>query len=341
MPSLFNFKPLFAMAVLLSGVSLLGGCASPPATPTPKPLTALPVSTALNTPLPTETAAITPSSTPSPSPTPDPRFGTLQEPVNDVQARPHPNDALAKAEEGMRIFTGGDVQTGDESRTALLLSPEETTVRIGANTHFVLQARSPEKETTVLQMLFGKLWVILKGGSLDVETPSGTASVRGSLMSVDYNPEQGSLTVTCLEGHCALQNLAGELVELQGGQMASIPYPDALPSEPSPIPHDELQEWLEMAPDEAQPFIDTLTPHEAPATPTAYHLVNNCDEVWHWRFTGPRAISIDIAPHSAASGLLTPAGTYSAIDWLGDNTSETHTTGPMPPGGTLTASVCQ
>jgi len=312
-------RQLFLLTILLLGLSLLVGCTVSPSTAQPTASTVL-ISTS--------------------SPTPDPRFALVKEAVNDVMARPHPEDTPIPAKPGMKIYPGGDVQTGDESRATLLLMPEETIIRIGANTHFVLKARDPAEGQTMLQMIMGKIWIILKGGSLDIETPSGTASVRGSLMSAGYNTD-GALQVACMEGHCSLRSTTGETVELTGGQAAVIPSPGAAPSAPFPIPAEEWQEWQEIAPDALQGIpTPTLTPPPTPtAQPSAYRLTNNCDEVWHWRFSGPQSISLDIPPHTTVSGLL-PGGTYTAVDWVGEN-GEQHTTGPIDPGGYISATSCR
>ncbi len=330
-------KKLWLFLLPFLGILWLNGCNTAPATaPPPSPAAATPVPPTL-TPVPSPT--FTPSPTNTPTATPDPRFATVEDAVNDVTARARPDDAPAPATQGLKIYTGGDVQTGDESRASLLLTPEDTIIRVGANTHFVLQARTPDEGKTTLQMLLGKLWIILKGGSLDVETPSGTASVRGSLMSVSYTAD-GALQVTCLEGHCGVQSTTGEHVDLTNGEAITIPGVGEPPSDIFPIPEEELEEWLEMAGEAAEPYIPTATYAPSPTPlPITYHLVNNCDEVWHWRFSGPHPVSLDIAPHSAATGTLV-GGTYTAVDWIGDN-GEKHSTGPIYPGGYITATSCQ
>ncbi len=238
---------------------------------------------------------------------------------------------------GLKIFVTGQVITGEASRAELRLSPEGTLVRIGANTQFVLQARDQQEEKTTLRLLLGKLWVILRGGALDVDTSSGIATVRGSLMSVAFDPQSGRMAVTCLEGHCTLSNAFGS-VELTGGEAASIPSADQPPSPPRQLHPREFQEWLDIAGDVASQYIPS-TPTPTPNY-TTYRLYNACNAVWHWRFFGPKPIVLDIPPKKTAVGTLV-GGTYTAIDWVGTNNTQIHHTGPIPPGGELNVTCAQ
>ncbi|NPA93171.1 MAG: FecR domain-containing protein, partial [Chloroflexi bacterium] len=314
-------------------VALLGLAGCTPATPTTSPTTVL-TPTIVASPLPSATATPVPptaTATIPPSPTPDTRFGTLTLVENDVRASIHEGMEPMPAAQGLKIFVTGQVITGDASRAELRLSPEDTLVRIGANTQFVLQARDQKEEKTTLRLLLGKLWVILRGGTLDVDTSSGTAAVRGSLMSVAFDPQSGRMTVTCLEGHCALSNAQGS-VELTGGEAASILSADQPPSPPRQLYPREFQEWLDMAGDVASQYIPP-TPTPVPNY-TIYRLYNACSAVWHWRFFGPKPVSLDIPPGKTAVGTLV-GGTYTAIDWVGTDITQIHHTGPIPPGGEL------
>jgi len=329
-----TLRHAFSLVVPWLLLLAVAGCRSAPAasptpllTPTAPPSPSAPPEPTATPPPPTATA----TATLPPSPTPDPRYGTLTMVENDVKASIRADMEPMPAAEGLKIFVTGKVITGDASRAELQLSPEETLVRVGAHSQFVLKERFQEEEKTTLRLLLGKLWVILRGGTLDVETSSGTAAVRGSLMSVAYNPETGQMTVTCLEGHCALSNDLGS-VDLVGGQAASISALGQPPTPPRQIYPNELQGWLDMAADVASQYI--------PPTPTpvpnyiVYHLYNACSEVWHWRFFGPKPVTLDIPPGKTAVGTLV-GGTYTAIDWVGTDITKIHHTGPLPPGGEL------
>ncbi len=212
-----------------------------------------------------------------PSATPDQRYGILTLVENDVQIRVRPGEAFQPAAEGQKLFVGGEILTNADSRAELHLLPEDTIVRINANTHFVLKKREPTTATTSLKLLFGKIWIILKGGSLDVETPNGVASVRGSIMSVEYYPDQQAVTVVCLEGHCAFSSAEGT-VEMTTGQMISIspvtPQPVSTPETLKPDEYKHEQEQLESwdkqtpEPDKTPMWTKTPRPNKSMMTPT-------------------------------------------------------------------------
>jgi hypothetical protein len=179
------------------------------------------------------------------------REAVLSEIENDVTVE----SVLANV--GMVISVGQTVQTGENSRAKLNLNPEGTIVRIAPNSSFTLSQINEENGApkTSLKLLFGKVFVLLKGGSLDVETPSGVASVRGSLLSVRYNPETNRVRASCLEGICSLQNEAGDEIEFTQNQSVFIDEDGNL-SEIEEIDRDEIEEWLEFS--ELEDFLDEL-----------------------------------------------------------------------------------
>jgi len=134
------------------------------------------------------------------------RSANISEIRNTVEARESDSADWQTADTGEQIAEGGGVRTGDESRARLDISPDKTVLRIAPNTEFKLEALSPEPTDPVTKFVLdaGKLFVrvtkALGGGSFEVETPTGVATVRGSLMSAAYSRDDGRLIVTCLEG---------------------------------------------------------------------------------------------------------------------------------------------
>ncbi|MEN9563232.1 MAG: FecR protein, partial [Chloroflexota bacterium] len=162
------------------------------------------------------------------------------------------------AESGFVIQTGGALQTGADGRARLDLKPEGTIVRVAPNSAFTLPQITEEngEPKTTLSLLFGKIFVLLNGGSLDVETPSGVASVRGSLLSVSVDPASNRLQAVCLEGHCALTNGNGDSQELEEGQSAYVDENGEL-FELDEIDQDEIQDWIDEAPELGE-FLEEL-----------------------------------------------------------------------------------
>lgn len=186
------------------------------------------------------------------------REAVLSEIENDVTAKVESSSEFSSASVGMVIPVGGTIQTGDDSHAKLNLTPENTIVRVGPNSSFTLSQINNEngEPKTTLELLFGKVFILLNGGSLEVQTPSGVASVRGSLLSVQYNPETNRVRASCLEGECALENEDGEEVELVEGQSVFIDEDGDL-SDITEIDRDEIEDWLEENP-ELDEFMDEL-----------------------------------------------------------------------------------
>jgi hypothetical protein len=130
------------------------------------------------------------------------------------------------------------------------LLPDGTIIRVGPNSSFSIPKLAEEngEPTTTIQLIFGKVFILLNGGSLDVETPSGVASVRGSLLSVEYDPQTKRVNAACLEGHCGIKNEDGEEVEIPEGQESFIEDGE-LPIVPFLMDQDEVQAWLDENPD--------------------------------------------------------------------------------------------
>jgi hypothetical protein len=125
--------------------------------------------------------------------------------------------------------------------------------------------------------------VILGGGSAEVDTPSGLATVRGSYLSVSVNPDTGEVYVTCLEGNCGLSNAAGS-VELVAGQTAVITNAD-LPPNVGEMTVEDIQQWLDFNPEATlvvTPLVETgeaAEPTEAePPTSTPTTAVSQPEE---------------------------------------------------------------
>ncbi|MBN1302859.1 MAG: Ig-like domain repeat protein [Anaerolineales bacterium] len=192
-----------------------------------------------------------------------PISATMSELSGSVLVRGPLDEAYTDGFIGYVLLPYGQVMTKTASRVRLDLS-NGSIIRLSADTLFSLQPTEQESGNLLqrLRLDLGKLWVILNGGSLEVQTPSGLASVRGSYMSVSYDPETGEVKVTCLEGTCALENEDGR-VELTAGMTAVITNAGG-PPVIGEMDEADIQEWLENNP-EATLVIPLLT-----ATSTAY-----------------------------------------------------------------------
>ena len=286
------------------------------------------------------TACGSPASTAHPD-----RQATFTLVVNDVRARLDESAAFSPANMGDKLAVGGQAQSGEESRARLDLDPEGTILRLGPNTLFTLETLDDNAGNpfTRLNLVLGQIWIVLAGGSLDVKTPLGTGAVRGSYMSVAFDPSQG-MTVTCLEGHCGVSN-AGGTVALTGGQASSVTTEGQPPSPPRPISTEEIGQWQAASPEAVSllnpeitvvpPFTQEGQPIPEKAQgklntqPLKFNLNNNCTDAsigpvgdWTWEFVrladtnGAESMErFSIATGQTLSGEL-PPGQYIITDWF-------------------------
>lgn len=215
------------------------------------------------------------ASTPIPgSPAAATRTALISELRNSVNARLTNAADWLTASEGEQINAGGGVRTGAESRVRIDTS-DESLIRIGANTEFQLLEFSPQPTDPVtrLQLEAGKLWVqvtkALGGGSFEVETPAGVATVRGSLMSVEFDQAAGRMAVTCLEGECELRDRAQSAVRLLAGEASEIAGLGQGPLAARRITRAELQDWSDNFPEAVAVAGQWLTRLVAAETATA------------------------------------------------------------------------
>lgn len=267
---------------------------------------------------------------------------------NSVEMRQKNGDALVPAEVGKILYPGGSAQSGDDGRARIDLFPEGTIVRLAPNSQFILEEFETKVDSpyTKLRLLSGEIWIILSGGELEAATSYGTAGVRGSMMSVRFDPQGEGMFVTCLEGHCTLENEAGK-TELGEGYTSKISAMGEAPSQAEALSMDELETWKKNSP-EASAWIHG-TPLPPPASdasngvpngtqPVKYNLFNNCPKGnWHWEFVGSQTYTFTLAPGESLSGQL-PPDNYMVTDSL--DGAGTHGPNFIQGGGSIDVRAC-
>lgn len=264
---------------------------------------------------------------------PNSRIALLAEIEGEVSARENINIDFSIASVGLQLAVGAEIETGADGRSRVDLIPDGTIVRLGPNTYMLVTELTTEIDNpqTSLQLFFGQVWILLNGGDIELETESGLAVVRGSMMSVSYDPDTGDMEVTCLEGHCSLENDLGQ-VDLIAGQAASIPGTGAAPNDPYPMNQEHFEQWKDAVP-EAESFAASPPPADAQAPPPqdgepgapppddptfdepiTYSFTNLCYATWHWEFSGDKTYTIDVPPGGSVSGEI-PPGIYTVHDW--------------------------
>jgi FecR protein len=185
---------------------------------------------------------------------------TLKETRGTVTSKQPDQKSFSDATPGQILQLGGQVQTGPSSTARLDLS-SGTIIRLAPSSLFSLEANKeiPNGLATTLNLTLGQIFIILKGGSLDITVPSGVASVRGSYMSALIYPSSNEIFVECLEGLCAAKNNGGEVM-LTNAQKAVLNYmgegPNKLP-QLTTMNHNDYLSWEAISP-EATDLINQL-----------------------------------------------------------------------------------
>ncbi len=110
---------------------------------------------------------------------------------------------------GAEVPAGGQVQTGVDGQARLDFA-DGTHLRLAANTQFGLPPTLPPVGRTQVKLEAGKLWASLLGGTLQVETPSGFATLTGAFAVFEYlpgdpaTPTDDIVIISCLTGVCTL-----------------------------------------------------------------------------------------------------------------------------------------
>lgn len=208
-----------------------------------------------------------------PTQTASPLTGALSELSGSVESKSAAETVFQSAQTGDLIQVNDQVQTGNDGRVRVDLS-SGTIIRVAPTSLFTLTSNEVVEDglATKLKLELGRIFVILNGGSVDVETPSGVASVRGSYMMIEIDPDTQDVIVTCLEGNCS----AGG-IEFTDGQKVTFHYDPASGKYGPPVleamTEEDFQLWLESNP-EARQIYNQLQAGRPTATPTRTPLAS-------------------------------------------------------------------
>lgn len=203
-----------------------------------------------------------------------PLSAALSELSGTVDMKQSGQETFAPASSDSQLEVNGQVQTGDDGRVRLDLS-SGTIIRVGPSSLFTLLSNDEVEGglATKIKLEIGKIFIILNGGSADVETPSGVASVRGSYMKVEVDPVTLDIYVTCLEGNCSASNPAGA-VNFTNGEKVVLFHRDPdtgnwIAPTVEPMTPEEFQQWLDNNPEARELYEQAMATITALAQPTA------------------------------------------------------------------------
>jgi len=260
----------------------------------------------------------------------------LSELVGVVEVRNGAQDKFNQVNEGFVLKAIMQLQTKEESRARLDLSTGSI-VRLGQMTVFSLDTPTESSGGVLsrIELQVGRVWIILKGGSLDVNTPSGLASVRGSYMSVWVERITNRITVCCLEGTCGYKNAAGA-VEMTSGQKIVSSDTNILPTVEK-MDQTDIKSWIDNSPESAviiprvSYLVASSTPSSTPSLMPDATLTTNSTST----------LTPTVTPTLTSTPCL---GTYAPTATFQFTPTQTYTptatnTVPPPPGASPTAMV--
>lgn len=179
---------------------------------------------------------------------------SLSELEGSVSLKPPEAADFSAAAEFAALAELGQVRTGADGRARLDLS-NGALIRMSPVSLLELAARDGQESAPRIHLEAGRIFIVPGGDSpgVDVETPSGVASARGSFMMVEVNPILLDVAVTCLEGRCEAGNPAGK-VQLAAGQKSLLLRRDPSTGGYSapvvqPMERGDYALWLEESPE--------------------------------------------------------------------------------------------
>jgi hypothetical protein len=202
----------------------------------------------------------------------------LKEIDGSVQVRQSGQSSFVTGVLDYELMPMGLVKTLDNSNARLEM-PDLSILRLGSNSLLTYEgSKSVGTDTTTqFKLDHGAMWVILKSGTLEIDTPSGVAAVQGSFMGVSVAPTTNTVVITCLEGDCSVTNDTGAAT-LMAGQNATLT--DSQPVIGN-MAEQEITAWLLNNPEatavipaltKTSQFLPTMTPSKT-ATPSTPGLV--------------------------------------------------------------------
>ena len=202
----------------------------------------------------------------------------VEEIINQVEtARPREAETteFLPAQAGQTLLPGDGVKTssGSEARVDIVIQKFLRIVRTTPNTVWRLGQFALEHDT-VIELDQGKSFILDNGlgagfPPVPIVTPAGTASPRGTWMSVAYDPETGVAEVQCFRGTCELANDLGS--QMLTDEQSSVATARAAPSEPVYLSQGEIDAFTglpEAQRGEIAVPAPTLTPPTRTPMPT-------------------------------------------------------------------------
>ncbi|MCQ2521953.1 MAG: FecR family protein [Lachnospiraceae bacterium] len=137
------------------------------------------------------------------------------------------NQNVIEIAKDMKLIPNDFVTVGDESLLDLLVD-EDKHIAVRSSTKFSVDAVGNPKEGLVtINVTEGKSYIKIDNplepeDGFQVVTPNATISVRGTIFTVDYNPNLGITRVECVEGKVNVISNSGDEIDLLAGDVVEV-----------------------------------------------------------------------------------------------------------------------
>ena len=179
---------------------------------------------------------------------------TVQEIVNRVEVNalhPETNEpTFVDLQLGQYLQTGNLVKTHENSTTRVDISMQGFSRVSRTNPKTIWQlGRFALDGKAVIELQEGKIFIFDDDDGdehwpLQIETPAGTASARGTWMAVAFDPNSGTVQVQCLRGVCELENDFGYQVFTNEHAVAATAF--SVPTVPVPMEQPEIDAFHDL-----------------------------------------------------------------------------------------------
>ncbi len=161
--------------------------------------------------------------------------------AGQVELKKDTRSSWARAKRGQRLDSGQAVRTGDGSLAALVFTDDKSLLKVRSNSNVTINGQREEKTIVKrIQLAFGQIWakVTKQNTAMRVESPSGVATVKGTVFSCLFN-SQAEFLVFCESGLLEVVNRFGTMI-LGANEMARLTR-DAPPERLSGNPEDYFE----------------------------------------------------------------------------------------------------
>lgn len=172
-----------------------------------------------------------------------PAKGTLIVKIGIVKIKRQGQADEFSAKKGMLLYPGDQIKTGELSRAAIILN-DGTITKLHEKTNLMLSESKQQEKSNRLKLLFGQLWAKVKKRqhSLEIETPSAVAAIKGTAFELKVMDDQ-AVQLLVWNGLVDFYNNKGK-VEVSAGEKSTAKK-DQQPGQPEKVDLTKQDQWFE------------------------------------------------------------------------------------------------